>query len=159
MTSYFTTLLLLSWTCNYLIFFFIVKILYFKTWTFFWSDCLCFAWQEIGDFENWMKTMEFDCKSISAAIYNIHQSWDHEVSYLYHHLWCFCSSVYFLFVWGRTLFLEYLNVWNFPKWNFLVLECTCIILAYVINLVVQNYNTNNWLVIINYPVLQPWERK
>nr|GMD08365.1 biogenesis of lysosome-related organelles complex 1 subunit 1 [Ipomoea batatas] len=30
--------------------------------------------QEIGDFENWMKTMEFDCRSISAAIRNIHQS-------------------------------------------------------------------------------------
>ena len=29
--------------------------------------------QEIGDFENWMKTMEFDCKSIVAAIHNIHQ--------------------------------------------------------------------------------------
>ncbi|KAK4358584.1 hypothetical protein RND71_020813 [Anisodus tanguticus] len=28
---------------------------------------------EIGDFENWMKTMEFDCKSINAAICNIHQ--------------------------------------------------------------------------------------
>ncbi|KAI8523477.1 hypothetical protein RHMOL_Rhmol13G0076700 [Rhododendron molle] len=30
--------------------------------------------EEIGDFENWMKTMEFDCKSISAAICNIHQA-------------------------------------------------------------------------------------
>ncbi|KAL7201378.1 hypothetical protein ACSBR1_033141 [Camellia fascicularis] len=29
---------------------------------------------EIGDFENWMRTMEFDCKSVSAAIYNIHQA-------------------------------------------------------------------------------------
>ncbi|KAJ7959916.1 Biogenesis of lysosome-related organelles complex 1 subunit [Quillaja saponaria] len=29
--------------------------------------------KEIGDFENWMKTMEYDCKSITAAIYNIHQ--------------------------------------------------------------------------------------
>lgn len=29
--------------------------------------------QEIGDFENWMKTMEFDCKSVVAAIHNIHQ--------------------------------------------------------------------------------------
>ncbi|KDP45729.1 hypothetical protein JCGZ_17336 [Jatropha curcas] len=31
------------------------------------------AIKEIGDFENWMKTMEFDCKSISTAIRNIHQ--------------------------------------------------------------------------------------
>lgn len=31
--------------------------------------------QEIGDFENWMKIMEFDCKSITAAIHNIHQAW------------------------------------------------------------------------------------
>ncbi|PON66186.1 Biogenesis of lysosome-related organelles complex 1 subunit [Trema orientale] len=31
------------------------------------------AVKEIGDFENWMKTMEFDCKSIVAAIHNIHQ--------------------------------------------------------------------------------------
>ncbi|KAF7816209.1 biogenesis of lysosome-related organelles complex 1 subunit 1 [Senna tora] len=31
------------------------------------------AVKEIGDFENWMKTMEFDCKSITAAIHNIHQ--------------------------------------------------------------------------------------
>ncbi|XP_011080744.1 biogenesis of lysosome-related organelles complex 1 subunit 1 isoform X1 [Sesamum indicum] len=29
------------------------------------------AVKEIGDFENWMKTMELDCKSISAAICNI----------------------------------------------------------------------------------------
>ncbi|KAE8038427.1 hypothetical protein FH972_010938 [Carpinus fangiana] len=32
------------------------------------------AVKEIGDFENWMKTMEFDCKSINAAIHNIHQA-------------------------------------------------------------------------------------
>ncbi|KAL8516426.1 hypothetical protein ACS0TY_014906 [Phlomoides rotata] len=32
------------------------------------------AVKEIGDFENWMKTMELDCKSISAAICNIHQT-------------------------------------------------------------------------------------
>ncbi|XP_057513362.1 biogenesis of lysosome-related organelles complex 1 subunit 1-like [Actinidia eriantha] len=32
------------------------------------------AIKEIGDFENWMKTMEFDCKSINAAICNIHQA-------------------------------------------------------------------------------------
>ncbi|KAL3530389.1 hypothetical protein ACH5RR_009711 [Cinchona calisaya] len=32
------------------------------------------AIKEIGDFENWMKTMEFDCKSINAAIRNIHQA-------------------------------------------------------------------------------------
>ncbi|WCJ34711.1 Biogenesis of lysosome-related organelles complex 1 subunit 1 [Euphorbia peplus] len=31
------------------------------------------AIKEIGDFENWMKTMEFDCKNINAAICNIHQ--------------------------------------------------------------------------------------
>ncbi|KAI4307574.1 hypothetical protein L6164_030746 [Bauhinia variegata] len=31
------------------------------------------AVKEIGDFENWMKTMEYDCKSISAAIHNIYQ--------------------------------------------------------------------------------------
>ncbi|OAY81070.1 Biogenesis of lysosome-related organelles complex 1 subunit 1 [Ananas comosus] len=29
--------------------------------------------KEIGDFENWMKIMDFDCKSINAAIHNIHQ--------------------------------------------------------------------------------------
>lgn len=29
--------------------------------------------QEIGDFENWIKVMEYDCKSINAAICNIHQ--------------------------------------------------------------------------------------
>ncbi|CAM0152430.1 unnamed protein product [Urochloa decumbens] len=29
---------------------------------------------EIGDFENWMKIMDFDCKSVNAAIRNIHQS-------------------------------------------------------------------------------------
>ncbi|PIN13455.1 General control of amino-acid synthesis 5-like 1 [Handroanthus impetiginosus] len=32
------------------------------------------AVKEIGDFENWMKTMELDCKSITAAICNIHQA-------------------------------------------------------------------------------------
>ncbi|KAJ8751392.1 hypothetical protein K2173_016592 [Erythroxylum novogranatense] len=31
------------------------------------------AFKEIGDIENWMRTMEFDCKSITAAIQNIHQ--------------------------------------------------------------------------------------
>ncbi|KAF0905383.1 hypothetical protein E2562_004361 [Oryza meyeriana var. granulata] len=29
--------------------------------------------KEIGDFENWMKIMDFNCKSINAAIRNIHQ--------------------------------------------------------------------------------------
>ncbi|KAL6653345.1 hypothetical protein ACP70R_008923 [Stipagrostis hirtigluma subsp. patula] len=29
--------------------------------------------KEIGDIENWMKIMDFDCKSINAAIRNIHQ--------------------------------------------------------------------------------------
>ncbi|WVZ87974.1 hypothetical protein U9M48_034545 [Paspalum notatum var. saurae] len=32
------------------------------------------ALKEIGDFENWMKIMHFDCKSINAAIRNIHQT-------------------------------------------------------------------------------------
>ncbi|KAK7321413.1 hypothetical protein VNO77_32036 [Canavalia gladiata] len=31
------------------------------------------ALKEIGDFENWMKIMEYDCKNITAAIQNIHQ--------------------------------------------------------------------------------------
>ncbi|KAK2661658.1 hypothetical protein Ddye_000232 [Dipteronia dyeriana] len=31
------------------------------------------AMKEIGDFENWMKTMDFDCKSINAAIRNIYE--------------------------------------------------------------------------------------
>ncbi|KAK6927178.1 Biogenesis of lysosome-related organelles complex 1 subunit 1 [Dillenia turbinata] len=30
--------------------------------------------KEIGDFENQMKTMEFDCSSISAAIHNIREA-------------------------------------------------------------------------------------
>ncbi|CAM0950487.1 unnamed protein product [Alopecurus aequalis] len=30
--------------------------------------------KEIGDFENWMKIMDFDCKSINAAIRNIHRA-------------------------------------------------------------------------------------
>lgn len=30
--------------------------------------------KEIGDFENWMKIMDFDCKSVNAAIRNIHRS-------------------------------------------------------------------------------------
>ncbi|XP_052184618.1 biogenesis of lysosome-related organelles complex 1 subunit 1 [Diospyros lotus] len=38
------------------------------------SHAMNSAIKEIGDFENWMKTMEFDCKSISTAIYNIHQA-------------------------------------------------------------------------------------
>lgn len=37
------------------------------------SHSLNTAIKEIGDFENWMKTMEFDCKSINAAICNIHR--------------------------------------------------------------------------------------
>ncbi|KAG9445457.1 hypothetical protein H6P81_016797 [Aristolochia fimbriata] len=32
------------------------------------------ALKEIGDFENWMKTMDYDCKSITAAICNIHKA-------------------------------------------------------------------------------------
>ncbi|KAG6383749.1 hypothetical protein SASPL_156481 [Salvia splendens] len=38
------------------------------------SHALNTAVKEIGDFENWMKTMELDCKSISAAICNIYQT-------------------------------------------------------------------------------------
>uniref|UniRef100_A0A5B6ZHX2 Biogenesis of lysosome-related organelles complex 1 subunit 1 n=1 Tax=Davidia involucrata TaxID=16924 RepID=A0A5B6ZHX2_DAVIN len=38
------------------------------------SHAINTAIKEIGDFENWMKTMEFDCKSINAAICNIHQA-------------------------------------------------------------------------------------
>ncbi|KAL7201371.1 hypothetical protein ACSBR1_033134 [Camellia fascicularis] len=38
------------------------------------SHAINTAIKEIGDFENWMRTMEFDCKSVSAAIYNIHQA-------------------------------------------------------------------------------------
>ncbi|XAR60851.1 hypothetical protein NMG60_11034376 [Bertholletia excelsa] len=38
------------------------------------SSAINTAIKEIGDFENWMKTMEFDCKSITAAICNIHDS-------------------------------------------------------------------------------------
>ncbi|GAB2234117.1 hypothetical protein Droror1_Dr00003354 [Drosera rotundifolia] len=30
------------------------------------------AIKEIGDFENWMKIMEYDCRSITLAIHNIH---------------------------------------------------------------------------------------
>ncbi|CAA2972843.1 biogenesis of lysosome-related organelles complex 1 subunit 1 [Olea europaea subsp. europaea] len=37
------------------------------------SHAINTAVKEIGDFENWMKIMELDCKSISAAICNIHQ--------------------------------------------------------------------------------------
>ncbi|KAL3752497.1 hypothetical protein ACJRO7_013195 [Eucalyptus globulus] len=32
------------------------------------------AVKEIGDFENWSKIMDYDCKSINAAIRNIHQA-------------------------------------------------------------------------------------
>uniref|UniRef100_A0A9I9DY49 Biogenesis of lysosome-related organelles complex 1 subunit 1 n=1 Tax=Cucumis melo TaxID=3656 RepID=A0A9I9DY49_CUCME len=31
------------------------------------------AVKEIGDFENWIKTIDFDCKSITTAIHNIYQ--------------------------------------------------------------------------------------
>ncbi|KAL2508166.1 Biogenesis of lysosome-related organelles complex 1 subunit 1 [Forsythia ovata] len=37
------------------------------------SHAINTAVKEIGDFENWMKIMELECKSISAAICNIHQ--------------------------------------------------------------------------------------
>ncbi|GJN13972.1 hypothetical protein PR202_gb00737 [Eleusine coracana subsp. coracana] len=32
------------------------------------------ALKEFGDFENWMKIMDFECKSINAAIRSVHQS-------------------------------------------------------------------------------------
>ncbi|KAK1284636.1 Biogenesis of lysosome-related organelles complex 1 subunit 1 [Acorus calamus] len=38
------------------------------------SHALNSVLKEIGDFENWMKIMDYDCKSINAAIRNIHQS-------------------------------------------------------------------------------------
>ncbi|KAL0905354.1 hypothetical protein M5K25_023766 [Dendrobium thyrsiflorum] len=38
------------------------------------SHALNSVLKEIGDFENWMKTMDLDCKSINSAIRNIHQS-------------------------------------------------------------------------------------
>ncbi|KAK9221501.1 hypothetical protein WN944_009927 [Citrus x changshan-huyou] len=37
------------------------------------SHAINTAVKEIGDFENWMKTMDLDCKSINAAIRNIYQ--------------------------------------------------------------------------------------
>ncbi|MBA0851753.1 hypothetical protein Goshw_025298 [Gossypium schwendimanii] len=37
------------------------------------SHAINTAVKEIGDFENWMKSMDFDCKSINAAIRNIYQ--------------------------------------------------------------------------------------
>ncbi|XP_021716319.1 biogenesis of lysosome-related organelles complex 1 subunit 1-like [Chenopodium quinoa] len=38
------------------------------------SRSLNTAIKEIGDFENWIKVMEYDCKSIATAIRNIHQA-------------------------------------------------------------------------------------
>ncbi|KAH7672533.1 Biogenesis of lysosome-related organelles complex 1 subunit 1 protein [Dioscorea alata] len=38
------------------------------------SHALNSVLKEIGDFENWMKIMDYDCKSINAAIRNIHRS-------------------------------------------------------------------------------------
>ncbi|XP_020521685.1 biogenesis of lysosome-related organelles complex 1 subunit 1, partial [Amborella trichopoda] len=35
------------------------------------SHAINSAIKEIGDFENWTKTMDYDCKSISAALCNI----------------------------------------------------------------------------------------
>ncbi|CAA2989971.1 biogenesis of lysosome-related organelles complex 1 subunit 1 [Olea europaea var. sylvestris] len=52
------------------------RIMLFKKQTDQWltaSHAINTAVKEIGDFENWMKIMELDCKSISAAICNIHQ--------------------------------------------------------------------------------------
>ncbi|WVZ70047.1 LOW QUALITY PROTEIN: hypothetical protein U9M48_018751 [Paspalum notatum var. saurae] len=42
------------------------------------------ALKEIRDFENWMKIMHFDRKSINTAIHNIHQSWFSLQSQLHH---------------------------------------------------------------------------
>ncbi|XP_077239177.1 GCN5L1 family protein [Tasmannia lanceolata] len=38
------------------------------------SHALNSALKEIGDFENWMKTMDYDCKSINTALRNIYQA-------------------------------------------------------------------------------------
>ncbi|CAM8949393.1 unnamed protein product [Rhodiola kirilowii] len=38
------------------------------------SHAISTAVKEIGDFENWMMTMDFDCRSITAAIRNIHET-------------------------------------------------------------------------------------
>ncbi|KAL2899369.1 Biogenesis of lysosome-related organelles complex 1 subunit 1 [Bienertia sinuspersici] len=38
------------------------------------SHSLNTAIKEIGDFENWIKVIEYDCKSITAAVRNIHQA-------------------------------------------------------------------------------------
>ncbi|KAI3927124.1 hypothetical protein MKX01_029892 [Papaver californicum] len=37
------------------------------------SHAINSALKEIGDFENWMKTMDYDCKIINAAIRNIYK--------------------------------------------------------------------------------------
>ncbi|KAI3874606.1 hypothetical protein MKX03_035127 [Papaver bracteatum] len=37
------------------------------------SNAINSALKEIGDFENWMKTMDYDCKIINAAIRNIYK--------------------------------------------------------------------------------------
>ncbi|MCL7046652.1 hypothetical protein MKW94_018174 [Papaver nudicaule] len=37
------------------------------------SHAIDSALKEIGDFENWMKTMDYDCKIINAAIRNIYK--------------------------------------------------------------------------------------
>ncbi|KAL5719529.1 hypothetical protein ACHQM5_012290 [Ranunculus cassubicifolius] len=38
------------------------------------SQSINSALKEIGDFENWMKIMDYDCRSINAAIQNIYQA-------------------------------------------------------------------------------------
>ncbi|MQL99039.1 hypothetical protein Taro_031758 [Colocasia esculenta] len=38
------------------------------------SHAMNSALKEIGDFENWMKTMEYDCNSVNAALCNIHKA-------------------------------------------------------------------------------------
>ncbi|KAK7300825.1 hypothetical protein RJT34_11676 [Clitoria ternatea] len=48
------------------------------------THALNIALKEIGDFENWMKIMEYDCKSITAAIQNIHQDFGGAMSLLGH---------------------------------------------------------------------------
>ncbi|XP_039132023.1 biogenesis of lysosome-related organelles complex 1 subunit 1 [Dioscorea cayenensis subsp. rotundata] len=55
----------------------VITILRYKKQTDAWlaaSHALNSVLKEIGDFENWMKIMDYDCKSINAAIRNIHRS-------------------------------------------------------------------------------------
>ncbi|KAJ4786900.1 hypothetical protein LUZ62_038146 [Rhynchospora pubera] len=55
----------------------LVTIAWYKKQTDQWlatTNALNTVLKEIGDFENWMNIMDFDCKSINAAIRNIHQA-------------------------------------------------------------------------------------